>query len=206
VGWADIRVRKAEYQIKLAGIAELNALSTVHIISNNQLAALVDSVKAGSQLLEIEAPPDIKNQAVKQLKQVLDELQERNRLESHSAVVYSVDFSPDGKIIATASGDHTVKLWSQNGQLIKTLEGGANVYSVSFSPNGQLLASASADNTIKVWSLDGHLLRTLSGHSDSVNSVSFSPDGRLLASASSDNTIKLWSLEKNTFLTTLKGT
>ncbi len=205
VGWADIRVRKAEYQRKLAGIAELNALSTVHLISNNQLAALVDSVKAGSQLLEIEAPPDIKNQAVKQLKQVLDELQERNRLEGHSAVVYSVDFSPDGKIIATASGDHTVKLWSQNGQLIKTLEGGANVYSVSFSPNGQLLASASADNTIKVWSLDGHLLRTLSGHSGSVNSVSFSPDGRLLASASSDNTVKLWSLEKNTFLTTLNG-
>ena len=205
VGWADIRVRKAEYQIKLAEIAELNALSKVHLISNNQLAALVDSVKAGNQLLEIQAPPDIKNQAVQQLKQLLDELQERNRLEGHSAVVYSVDFSPDGKIIATASGDHTVKLWSQNGQLIKTLEGGANVYSVSFSPNGQLLASASADNTIKVWSLDGHLLRTLSGHSGSVNSVSFSPDGRVLASASSDNSVKLWSLEKNTFLTTLKG-
>jgi WD40 repeat protein len=206
VGWADIRVRKAEYQIKLAGIAELNALSTVHIISNNQLAALVDSVKAGSQLLEIEAPPDIKNQAVKQLKQVLDELQERNRLESHSATVYSVNFSPDGNTIVSASDDTTVKLWNRNGTLLKTLSGHrGSVYGVSFSPDGRLLASASNDNTIKLWSLDGNQLKTLSGHKGPVYSVSFSPDGRLLASASGDKTVKLWNLESGSLLRTLNG-
>jgi WD40 repeat protein len=206
VGWADIRVRKAEYQRKLAGIAKLNALSTVHLTSNNQLAALLDSAKAGSQLLEIEAPPDIKNQAVKQLKQVLDELQERNRLESHSATVYSVNFSPDGKTIVSASDDTTVKLWNRNGTLLKTLSGHkGSVYSVSFSPDGRLLASASNDSTIKLWSLDGNQLKTLSGHKGPVYSVSFSPDGRLLASASGDNTVKLWSLESGSLLTTLKG-
>ncbi|KAF3886718.1 MULTISPECIES: WD40 repeat domain-containing protein [Nostocales] len=205
-GWADNRVRKAEHQRKLTQIAELNAISTVDLISNNQLSALVDSVKASRQLLEIEAPADIKNETVKQLKQVLDEVQERNYLEGHSAIVYSVSFSPDGKIIASTSGDRTVKLWSKNGQLLRTLKGhGGDVYSVSFSPDGQLLASASADNTIKLWSLDGKQLKTLRGHSGNVYSVSFSPDGRLLASASGDNTVKLWSLERGTLLTTLKG-
>lgn len=205
VRWADIRVRKAEHQRKLAEIAELNALSAVDLNSHNQIGALVNSVKAGRQLLEIDAPVDIKKWVEKQLKETLDGIQERNRLEGHNATVYSVDFSPDGKTIASASVDRTIKLWSQNGQLLKTIDVGADVYSVSFSPDGRLLASGNQNNTIKIWSLDGQLLRTLSGHSNSVHSVSFSPDGRLLASASKDNTVKLWNLENGALLNTLKG-
>ncbi|MCU0543945.1 MAG: AAA-like domain-containing protein [Oscillatoriaceae cyanobacterium Prado104] len=205
VRWADIRVRKSEHQIKLAKIAELNALAKSELYLNNQLEALFYSVKAGRQLLDIDAPVALKDRVEKQLKKTLDEVQERNRLEGHKDTVSCVSFSPDGKIIASGSLDKTIKLWSQHGQLLKTIDVGADVYGMSFSRDGRLLASANKDNTIKIWNLDGQLLRTLSGHNNSVYNVSFSPNGRLLASGSSDNTVKVWSIETGALVNILKG-
>ncbi len=64
-------------------------------------------------------------------------------------------FSPNGEILAAAGWDSTVKLWSHDGKLIKTLNGHhAPVLSVSFSPDSQTLASAGDDNTIILWNLD----------------------------------------------------
>lgn len=205
VKWADIRVKKAEKQRNLAEIAELNSLSKVELYSNNQLEALLYSVKAGRQLLEVDAPLELKIQVKKTLYQTIDEVQERNRFEGHSAAVYSVNFSPNGKTIASAGVDQTIKFWSLDGTLLKTVKGhNGKIYSVSFSPTGRLLASASDDNTIKLWSLESSQVKTLS-HSKPVYSISFSPDGQLLASVSDDNTIKLWNIEKGNLLITLKG-
>lgn len=72
--------------------------------------------------------------------------------------------SPDGKLLASGSLDHTIKLWSlPQGGLIKTLEGHtSNVDALVMSPDGKLLASSSLDNTIKLWSLpDGKLVGCL---------------------------------------------
>ncbi|MBD2532699.1 AAA-like domain-containing protein [Nostoc flagelliforme FACHB-838] len=135
-------------------------------------------------------------------------IREQNRLEGHSTGVISVVFSPDGKTLASASTDNTIKLWNlDTGKEITTLSGHSDrVNSVVFSPNGKTLASASTDNTIKLWNLDtGKEITTLSGHSDRVNSVVFSPDGKTLASASTDNTIKLWNLDTGKEITTLSG-
>jgi tetratricopeptide (TPR) repeat protein len=66
-----------------------------------------------------------------------------------------VSFSPDGKTLATASADNTVKLWNLQGEELKTLKGhSSSVYSVSFSPDGQTLASGSVDTTVILWNFD----------------------------------------------------
>jgi len=111
--------------------------------------------------------------------------------------VYSVAFSPDGRILASGSADGTVRFWNVRTHreiLPRVPRAGDSVESVAFSPGGRVLASGSDDYTIRLWDVRTHkqLGRALRGHTDEVWSVAFSPNGRVVASGSADGTIRLW--------------
>ncbi|MDJ0742428.1 MAG: AAA-like domain-containing protein [Xenococcaceae cyanobacterium MO_167.B27] len=196
-------------QYRQAMLNEIKALSNYSealFASDRKLKALMTAIKVKQKWQQLNyQDEDTDKQIESILRQAVYGVDEYNRLSGHSEVVFGVDISPDGQLIASASSDRTVKLWKMDGSLLHTLSGHqAAVWDVAFSPDSQLIATASRDYTVKLWHLDGQLLNTLEGHQDEVLGVAFSPDGQLIATASRDKTVKLWQRD-GTLIDTLKG-
>ncbi len=115
----------------------------------------------------------------------------------HNDILYSADWSPDGKIVATAGYDRRIILHNaETGEKIREMTGhNGAVFDLRFSPDGKLLASASADATIKIWHVaSGERFDTLSQPQSEQYSVVFTPDGQFVLGAGADSRIRKWQL------------
>ena len=114
--------------------------------------------------------------------------------------VNALDFSPDGRLLASGSGEPTrsseIKLWKvADGSLAQEFKNthSDTVLALDFSADGKYLASGGADKFARVIDLtSGKLVKSFEGHTHHVLGVSWKRDGRTLASSGADNVIKVW--------------
>jgi WD40 repeat protein len=104
----------------------------------------------------------------------------------------SVDFSPDGRLVA-GEGSDDVFVWSVEGAGLVARMRAPQVTALSFSPDGRRLATGSLDGGLTVWEArTGRQLDALTGNLGQVMDLAFAPDGASLATSSSDGTLRLW--------------
>ncbi|GGW60011.1 hypothetical protein GCM10010503_41560 [Streptomyces lucensis JCM 4490] len=125
---------------------------------------------------------------------------------AHGKEVLAVAYRPDGRQMATASGDHTARLWRVHGTgrpvATATLRGhGDDVRAVVYRPDGRMLASGSADGSVRVWdtaipSRPSLLVSFTAGREGGLRSLAYSPDGRGLATAGGDGSVRLWDVAR----------
>jgi WD40 repeat protein len=123
---------------------------------------------------------------------------EQVTLDGHASLILWVEFSPDGRRLATVGVDGKAKVWDAfSGEELFTLAGHTGpILGMDFSPDSSRLATGSFDGSVRIWDLAPEReLLTMADHSDIVYSIAFNHDGTQLLSGSYDGTARVWDVE-----------
>ncbi len=187
--------RRQELPEGLAGLARRNALSVRHESFRSDADRLLAAIEP---ILRPATVPPVASSPAQAVPIGVDPmdvvpLPSAVQVLRHDGEVNDVMFSPDGRLLATASNDGTARVWEVgSGQEHTRVTHDDRVREVTFSPDGRLLATASNDGTARVWEVGSGQEHTRVTHDNAVRGVVFSPEGRLLATASDDGTARVW--------------
>ncbi|MGK7893531.1 MAG: caspase family protein [Xenococcus sp. (in: cyanobacteria)] len=125
-------------------------------------------------------------------------------ISAHDMAINHLQYSWDGKVLASASVDNTIKIWDvASNQLITTLQvppgqpiQELGINSIAFSRDRNFLISGNEDNTLHIWDLtDNSLVSTHQEHSDRIKTITINLKKKIIASAGDDRTIKIWNFK-----------
>ena len=117
-----------------------------------------------------------------------------HEIRKHTEWIYSLEFSPDGVLLATADRNGGMFVWeSETAREFQNLAGHkAAITDLSWRIDSNVLASASEDGTVKLWEIEGGKeIKNIAAHAGGASSIEFSKDGKLVTSGR-DRTAKLW--------------
>jgi len=185
-------------QYQQTALSELRAIvlsSEALYASNRWFDALLQAIRGKQQLQKLNIPDSaLQAQIDAALERAVLSIQEKNRFNGHQAAILAIAYSPDGKQIATAGVDGSIRIWQPNGKLLNTIKNREVTRALKFSPDGKYLASGGDSRVAKLWNQDGSLHRAIKTQASGIWTLDFSPDSKYLVTGGTDSFGELWDI------------